>query len=254
MTTTRQERRRAATIAEIKGIAHQHMASKGAAALSLRAIAREMDMTSPALYRYFASRDDLVTALIVDVYHAFARALRDARDEAPEDDHALRLLATAHAYRTWALAHPADYNLIFGTPIPGYHAPVEITGPAAAQSMFVFIGVLDAAYQAGQLEVDMAVDPALLAMLQPWIDKLGYGGPPAIIRLALAGWAQIHGLVSLELFGHLSPEPGQGDAGALFEAEIVTMVARLEVGNNQQSTKNIRRSAKNSATHKMEKE
>ena len=232
MTQSRRERQRAATIDEIKQIARQHMAEKGAAALSWRAIAREMGMTSPALYRYFASRDDLVTALIGDAYHSLAIALQLARDAQPESDHAARVLQTAHAYRNWALAHPADYQLIFGTPIPGYHAPPEVTGPAAVQSMMVFISVLDAADRAGQLR---ATDPtpALMAQLQPWIDKLGYTGSPAAVHFALAGWAQIHGLVSLELFGHLCANLEEGDAEALFETEIRAMMARMGVAGDK---------------------
>ncbi len=95
MPLTRRERVRAATIDEIKEIARRHIAEKGAAALSLRAIAREMGMTSPALYRYFASRDDLVTALIVDAYNSLADALEAARDACEEADHAGRLAAIA---------------------------------------------------------------------------------------------------------------------------------------------------------------
>ena len=233
MSSTRRERLRAATIDEIKQIARQHMAEKGAASLSLRAIAREMGMTGPALYRYFAGRDDLVTALIVDAYYSLAAALRVTRDAASEDDHAARVLQTARAYRNWALAHPADYQLIFGTPIPGYHAPPEITDPAAAQSMMVFISMLDASDRAGQLR-ETNLTAALMAQLQPWIDKFGYEGSPAVVHLALAGWAQIHGLVSLELFGHLCAPDAGGDSAALFEAEIRAMIERMGVGNNSQ--------------------
>ncbi|MCP4198524.1 MAG: TetR/AcrR family transcriptional regulator [Proteobacteria bacterium] len=238
MTSTRRERLRVATIAEIKQIARRHMAEKGTAALSFRAIAREMGMTSPALYRYFAGRDDLVTDLIVDAYHTLATALQVARDDQLEGDHAARVLQTAHAYRNWALAHPADYQLIFGTPIPGYHAPAETTGAAAAQSMMVFIDILDCASGAGELHEEEAA-PELMAQLQPWIDKLGYVGSPAVVHFALAGWARIHGLVSLELFGHLCADPEEGDAEALFEAEIRAMMTRMGVG--KQSTVNGQR-------------
>jgi len=228
MSQTRRERQRAATIDEIKQIARQHMAEKGAASLSLRAIAREMGMTSPALYRYFASRDDLVTILIVDAHHSLAEALGAARDAQPEGDHAARVLQAAHAYRNWALAYPADYNLIFGTPIPGYHAPPEITGPAAAQSMMVLIGLLDAADRAGQLLAPEPT-PELMAQLQPWIDKFGHMGSPTVVHFALAVWAQIHGLVSLELFGHLCADPEVGDSAPLFEMEIRAMMARMGI-------------------------
>ncbi|MCK5315719.1 MAG: TetR/AcrR family transcriptional regulator [Anaerolineales bacterium] len=227
MPLTRRERVRAATIDEIKETARRQIAEHGAASLSLRAIAGEMGMTAPALYRYFEGRDDLVTALIVDAYHSLAAALAEARD-AIYVDHAASIIAAANAYRTWALTHAEEYALIFGTPIPDYQAPMEITGPAAAASMSELIQVLDAAYQDGKLATN-ELAPALGEMLQPWIEKLGYAGPPAIIHLALASWAQIHGLVSLELFGHLTADPECNEVDALFEAEIQAMVARMGI-------------------------
>jgi len=213
--------------AAIKEVAREQIAEHGAAALSLRAVARELNITAPAIYNYFPSRDDLVTALIVDAYHSLAAALAEARDSKHED-HAANIVASAKAYRNWALAHPEQYGLIFGTPIPGYHAPMEITGPAAAESMFVLIQVLDGAYQDGALSLTEP-SPALLRLLQPWVDKLEYAGPPGVIHLALASWAQIHGLVSLELFGHLAPAPEYGDVDAFFEAEIQVTVARMGI-------------------------
>ncbi len=209
----------------IKEVAREQIAQHGAAALSLRAIARQLSITAPAIYNYFPNRDDLVTALIVDAYHSMAAALAETRG-ANHVDHAASIIASADAYRTWALTHPEEYNLIFGTPIPGYHAPMEITGPAAAESMSVLIQVLDDAHRDGALNFD-APSPTLLAFLQPWVDKLEFAGSAGVIHLALACWAQIHGLVSLELFGHLVPDPENGDARALFEAEIRTTVARI---------------------------
>jgi len=227
MPLTRRERVRAATIDEIKETARQQIAEHGAASLSLRAIAREMGMTAPALYRYFCSRDDLVTALIVDAYHSLAAALAESQ-ETDEESHTVRIMASAHAYRGWALEHPEEYGLIFGTPIPSYEAPLEITGPAAAESMAVLIQVLDAAYQDGVLSL-AEPSPALLTLLDPWVDKLDYAGPPTVIHLALACWALIHGLVSLELFGHLAPAPEYGEVDPLFDAEIHAMVERMGI-------------------------
>ncbi|MGB6421671.1 MAG: TetR-like C-terminal domain-containing protein [Anaerolineales bacterium] len=163
----------------------------------------------------------------MDAYHSLAAALAKSQ-ETNEESHTARIMASAHAYRGWALEHPEEYGLIFGTPIPGYHAPIEITGPAAAESMAVLIQVLDAAYQDGALSLTEP-SPALLTLLQPWADKLDYAGPPTIIHLALASWALIHGLVSLELFGHLAPAPEYGEVDPLFEAEIQAMVARMGI-------------------------
>ena len=232
MTITRRERLRAATIIEIKEIARRHMAKNGAAALSLRAIAREMGMTSPALYRYFASRDDLVTALIVDAYNALADALEAARDGRAEDDHAERLSAIAYAYRNWALATPQEYALIFGTPIPAYEAPPDVTGPVAARSMMVFLGVLDAAQRSGAADlsdIHAAFSPALQKQVQPWVDKLNFSGDPALLYLAISNWGMIHGLVSLEIFGHIDPNMVKETSGALYYSEVAAMVKRLNL-------------------------
>lgn len=212
----------------IKEVAKNQIAEHGPASLSLRAIARELGITAPAIYNYFPSRDDLVTTLIVDAYHSLAAALSEAGDS-EQNNHTEAILAGFRAYRRWALANSAEYSLIFGTPIPNYHAPMEITGPAAAESMVVLIQAIDRAYQAGELNLN-DLPPALKTMLQPWSEKLGYTGPLSIINIALASWAQIHGLVSLELFGHLAPAPEYGAVDSFYEAEIQAMVERMGTG------------------------
>ncbi|MBI9045599.1 MAG: TetR/AcrR family transcriptional regulator [Anaerolineaceae bacterium] len=212
----------------IKDVARKQISEHGTASLSLRAVARELGITAPAIYNYFPRRDDLVTALIVDAYHSLAKSLTETQHNL-KGDHAWRIKASARAYRNWALAHAAEYSLIFGTPIPGYHASMAVTGPAAAESMLALIQVLDAAYQDGVLSVG-ELSPALIAMLQSWVEQMDYSGPPAVIHLALAFWAQLHGLVSLELFGHLGADTEcdeDNDASALFEAEIQYMTARM---------------------------
>jgi AcrR family transcriptional regulator len=191
-----------------------------------------MGMTSPALYRYFASRDDLVTALIVDAYNSLADALEAAHAACEEDDHAGQMAAIAYAYRDWALASPQAYALIFGVPIPEYEAPSEITGPIAARGMMVFLGTLDAAQRSGQgdfSDARAALTPALQTQLQHWIDKFQFHDKPELVYLALSNWGMIHGLVSLEIFGHLSPETSRENAGALFRAEVAAMAKRLKL-------------------------
>ena len=211
----------------IKEVAKKQISGHGAARLSLRGIARELGITAPAIYNYYPRRDDLVTTLIVDAYHSLAAALAEARD-AEHVNHAESIMASARAYRGWALAHSAEYSLIFGTPIPNYHAPMEITSPAASESMMVLIQVIDAAYQDGELTIN-ELPPALKTMLQPWSEKLGFNGSLNIIHLALASWVLIHGLVSLELFRHLTPAPEYGEVDPLFEAEIQVMVERMGI-------------------------
>ena len=209
----------------IKNVALNQMATSGSASLYLRAIARELKITAPAIYNYFSNRDDLVTALIVDAYNSLATALA-ASQETDEESHTKRVMASAQAYRNWALAHAERYSLIFGTPIPNYHAPAEITGPAAAGSMAVLISVIDAAWRDDALNVDGA-PPSPHEMIQAWIDKFDYKGDPAVIYFAMACWAQIHGLVSLELNGHFAVLPTEINVDSFFETEIGAMIERM---------------------------
>jgi AcrR family transcriptional regulator len=212
---SRRERNRIATLAEIKASARAQMAERGAAALSLREVARQMGMSSAAIYRYFENRDDLVTALIVDAYADLAVALdAAAAAEAPTD----RFLDLALAYRAWALNHPADYALILGTPIPGYHAPDAITRPAAHRSMVRFVEV---ALAAGGRGAEPTAGGRTAEMPARGLADL----PPAVRDLALAGWGQMHGLVSLELFGHLDAL-GE-DPGTLYRYEMAAFAARI---------------------------
>ena len=129
MNTERRERFKETTREEVKAVAWGQIAKHGAPALSLRAIAREMGLTAPALYRYFRDRDALVTALVIDAFNSFADALETGRNSRPENDHAGRLQAIGKAYRTWAVAFSQRYTLIFGTPIRGY-CPSPETAPA----------------------------------------------------------------------------------------------------------------------------
>ncbi len=209
----------------IKKIALKQMAINGSASLSLRAIARDLKITAPAIYNYFPSRDDLVTALIVEAYQSLAIALAASQDN-DEESHAERIMASAQAYRDWALAHAEQYSLIFGKPIPNYHAPMEITGPTAAGSMAVLISVMDAAWRDGALKVDGAPSSSP-EMVQAWIDKFEYTENPAVIHFAMACWAKIHGLVSLELNGHLAAVPGKISVDSFFKIEIEAMVMRM---------------------------
>ena len=216
---TRRERNRINTAAEIKDLARQQMDAEGAAALSLRAISRAMGMTAPAIYRYFPSRDDLVTALILDAYDSLARAIETADAPLPRADLRGRLIAIAHAYRAWAFAYPAEYSLILGTPIPGYHAPFEITQPAAHRGTVALVEIITEAL------ARTGADPTIGASPNP-------GGPPSLSTLpgrvrdaAIAAWAVMHGLVSLELYGHTTKLEDATDT--LYHQEINAFAGRL---------------------------
>src|SRR5262245_33076145 len=123
MPRTRHVEQYEATRSQILDIARKQMAEHGTAGLALRAIAREMDVTAPAIYRYFPSLDDLITELILENFNALADALEAASNSLPENDYAGRIMAVLMAYRQWALDHPIDFQLIYGNPIPGYVAP-----------------------------------------------------------------------------------------------------------------------------------
>src|SRR5919206_353118 len=161
MPTTARERVRAELTAEITEAARRQLAEVGAAALSLRAVARELGMASSALYRYFPSRDELLTRLIIDGYDALGEAAEQADDgSAPPAD---RWLAVCRAVRAWARAHPQEYALLYGSPVPGYRAPQD-TVPAAARVGLLLGRVLGDAARAGLLpETAGERDPGLVS-------------------------------------------------------------------------------------------
>src|SRR4030095_8177415 len=138
----------------IKETAWKQIAEFGAPALSLRAIARELKITAPAIYNYFPDRDALVTALIVDAYTSFGDWQIEARDTIPANNYAERLKAIGIAYRNWAHTYPQRYQLIFGTPIPGYEGPREKVFPSSARSISALFSVVESIRAAGKLNVD----------------------------------------------------------------------------------------------------
>jgi AcrR family transcriptional regulator len=219
MKQSRRERLHEATREEIKAVAWKQIAEYGAAALSLRAIAREMDITAPALYRYYQDRDALVTALIVDAFTSLGDSQVASLTDLPPDDHVGRLRATGLAYRQWALTYPQRYLLIFGTPLPGYHAPVEITQPVAARSLRPLMDVLDAAWKAGALkkECPPTLTPMLRAQINDWA-SLRPVEDAYVLYLALVIWSRVHGLVMIEISNQYPP-PIQ-DTGEIFNREI----------------------------------
>ena len=144
------------TVATIKQIARQQMAVKGAAALSLGAIARAMGLTTPALYRYFANRNALVTELILDAYRGLSRETEAAVEGIDSDEHAVRFRTLLVTYRRWALKHPQDYVLVHGAVLPGYEAPVEQVALAAFGGLRLLVSVLAGADEAGLLRTPPA--------------------------------------------------------------------------------------------------
>ena len=237
MTQTRAERLREATITEIKAVARQQMAEQGHAALSLGAIARTMGLTTPALYRYFANRDALVTALILEAYDDLATALERADAAAPNHDYAARFGSLASAYRDWAIAHPHDYALIYGTPIPGYHAPREQTVPVAARILLAFGMLFKAAWEAGLLHTSpaySAMSPALRETATQITGDVSHDAQaPEVLLTTLTVRALLHSLVWAELYDHFPP--GITETGEFYRLEVVAICSRLGlVGHSDQ--------------------
>jgi AcrR family transcriptional regulator len=230
---TARERVREEMTAEILAVAGDHVAREGAAALSLRSIARELGMAPSALYRYFDGRDALLSALILGAYEALATEAEAAADRAEERDRARpgsdaeRWLAVPRALRAWALAHPHQWGLIFGTPVPGYQAPEDTVEPYARVAV-ALVRPLTAAYTAGRLGGDGSPHPVseeLRAAVEPVSAGLLPGMPVEKVVLALRAWTTIVGAISLEVFGHwrntvLEPE-------LLFEAEIAQVAEAI---------------------------
>ncbi len=180
---------------EIKAAARRQLATEGAN-LSLRAIAREMGMVSSAVYRYFPSRDELLTALIIDCYNELGEAAEKAVDF--EGSTLDRWLAFGHGIRDWALAHPADYALIYGSPVPDYKAPQDTVGPAA-RTTDVIIKLLTEIKP-----VRTGKEPPVPAILHEELAKLGVSAPDHHLLKGITAWIQLFGLINFELFGRLN--------------------------------------------------
>lgn len=230
MSQSHRERVREATLEEIKKVAKQQMRDEGTAAVSLRGIANTMGMTAPAIYRYYARRDDLITALIVDAYTALGDAVISAFDACPADDYAGRFYAGAQAYRAWGLAHPVDFGLIFGTPVPGYHAPPERTVPLVQRAFSPFITTLQQACEKGLARIPPEYDHApqeLHQRLSEWAASGSYNGLTIpVFHFSLTEWGLMHGLIALEINGQLNPMAGQA-TNDLFNFEMKIMLNRL---------------------------
>ena len=221
---TARERARAEITAEILDAARGHLATDGAPALSLRAIARDLGMASSALYRYFKSRDELLTRLIIDAYDALGAAAEVAEATVDRNDLAGRFAATCTAVRDWSLAHPNEYALIYGSPVPGYVAPADTVRPASRVTTLLLRIIVEAS-EAGRVpdaDIRDAETQPVAAALAPIRSYLPPGVPAPLVQRALMVWTNLFGVVSFELFGQLhnvvAEDPADRDA---FFAECV---------------------------------
>jgi AcrR family transcriptional regulator len=219
---TARERVREEMTGEILGVARRHLAREGAAALSLRSVARDLEMAPSALYRYFNGRDALLSALILAAYESLADEAERAADEGQtsRDADVERWFAVPRALRDWALVRPHEWGLIFGTPVPGYEAPEDTVAPYARVAAAMMRPVVDAA-ATGRLRVDgdaAAVHEGLRAAVAPVAEGLLPGMPVTTVVRGIQAWSTIVGLISLEVFGHWRNTIL--DPGELFEATV----------------------------------
>ena len=215
-------RNRAAIEAEILRVGREHLGRYGAAALSLRAVARDLGMASSAIYRYVASRDELLTRLIVTAYDGMADAVEAALAALPAEATPERRFRTiSEATRAWAKAHPHEYALIYGSPVPDYHAPAEQTNAAGTRVPGLLVGVLEGV---GEQPPDTAADTAALGAT---LDDPFFAGTDlaaGTVRRGFTAWTLVIGTVSAELFEQFGADT-VADWDAFFDAVVDTALA-----------------------------
>ena len=237
---SRRDRVRAATIEEIKGTARHLLVDEGPDAVSLRAIGRAMGMTAPALYRYFGSREDLLQHVCGDIFTEIAADIHAAIHHAAEasgGDMTAKLIAACRAFRGWALAHPPEFGLLFGTPLPGLEVLHE--GPESATVVAECAGKFSLEFLTLFFELwtkhpfpvpaDADIDPGLLAQLIRYRDALGADLPAGAVLVFLRCWVRLYGMVSLEVFGHL--HFALDDASAMFDYTLAELAELVGLGS-----------------------
>lgn len=202
---TPRERARAQTLVDIVRIGRQHLAVHGAAALSLRAVARDLGVVSSAVYRYVQNRDELLTLLLIDGYNELGDEVDAAVAAVPDGDFAGQFKALGRAVRHWALREPASYALLFGSPVPGYQAPGERTTVPGTRVIFRLVGIFDSAQRADVLDARVGpavvIPPALAADLEAIRSELKLSVSDASLARGVLVWTSVFGAISFEVFG-----------------------------------------------------
>lgn len=220
---TPRQRARAQTLEDITRIGRRHLATEGAAALSVRAVARDLGVVSSAIYRYVRSRDDLLTLLLVDGYNELGDAVDAAAGAVAADDFRGRFMAIGRAVRTWALREPATYALLFGSPVPGYRAPSDQTTVPGTRVITALVRLWEDAHEAGAVQVPdspgLPISPALSADMERIRAGFSVGTPDDLMARGVLTWAALFGCVSFEVFGQYGPDTFT-EVDDLFELQL----------------------------------
>jgi AcrR family transcriptional regulator len=212
--------------AQIIELGRRHLVEHGAAGLSLRAIARDLGMVSSAVYRYVSSRDELLTLLLIDAYSELAGVVDHAREAVPDmwsDD----VMAIAHAARTWAIAHPASWALLYGSPVPGYHAPAERTVGPGTRVIGAFFDAVAAGIATGDIMLTNHTAPQPISSdFERIRHEFGFPGDDSVIAKCFAIWAGVVGAISLEVFGQYGADT-LSDAQTVFDTQVRLLVGVL---------------------------
>lgn len=225
---SRRDRQRAATVAEIKAAARQRLAQGGPSAIGLRAIARDLGLSAPALYRYFPSHEELLSALIVDLYDELTATMIAVRDTRPPEDLIGRLTLVALALRDWAVTHPAEFGLVFGSPVPDPLQAHEESPCHEAGMRFgaVFKELVAELWRQRPFPIpsDEDLGPDLVREFQPRVEQFN-GMPPGAIYVTLNAWTRLYGLICMEVFDQL--HWAMQNARPFFERQLMQIALEL---------------------------
>ena len=212
--------------AQIVELGRRQLITEGAAGLSLRAIARDLGMVSSAVYRYVASRNELLTLLLVDAYSELADRVDAARTA--EDAWPARLRAIGGAARAWALERPASWALLYGSPVPGYRAPRERTVGPGTRVVGALFDVIGQGFAAGDIRRSTAtVPPPLSSEFDALREEFAFTGDDSALTKALSVWAGLVGAISLEIFGQYGPGTFS-DPGPVFDLQVGLLIEMLK--------------------------
>ncbi len=213
--------------AQIIELGRRHLVEQGAAGLSLRAIARDLGMVSSAVYRYVASRDELLTLLLIDAYSDLADWVDRARDVVAEEAWGEDVVAIAHAARDWAVGHPASWALLYGSPVPGYHAPAERTVGPGTRVIGSLFDAVAAGIATGDIMLNNHIAPQPMSSdFERLRNEFGFPGDDSVVAKCFAIWAGVVGAISLEVFGQYGADT-LSDVRSVFDTQVRLLIGVL---------------------------